>query len=661
MEEMIKKLLLSGKCEYPASGGDEAPFLRSRNYFPVKRRKPWTLVQSALFPLFLVVFSLLLAPPVYAKDFSSFYKVTYEFNQSGEATVTQEISLVNLSPDLYASEYSLSLISGKITNVEAYDKIGPLKTTVDQKGETTIIKLEFNDKVVGKGKILSFILKYKALSLAKKEGNLWQISIPKLANPENIDEFSLSLKVPVEYGKLSVANPTPLENKTADGFYYFSFSKEQVADFGILATFGQYQTFDFKILYQLENSQNVPVLEKIAIPPDTNYQNIYYDSISPLPLDVQADKDQNWLAIYQLSPGEKLQVEVRGQVNIFSQPQKKITASSPKNYLGSSEYWQTNDPKIVSLAKSLKTAANIYKYVSSNLSYDYQGIKSGDVQRTGALAALANPTKSTCSQFTDLFIALCRAAGIPSREVVGFAQTDNPQLNEISQKIDLLHTWPEYFDSDKNTWIAVDPTFGNTTGGLDYFNKFDMNHFAFVIHGESDSLPYPPGSSVNDKSKKIFVSFAEERPKTQTPNFSLEQISPPLIYSLKQNKVVLQLRNNFGGALYQEKIINLNSDSSPKDWSFERILPYSLFKIELTIKPEEKMKDYLKSLAFSYNEIESKKNEIHYNIEVQSLLLRLVFVSVIIFSLIISGLIIAVKRSKKINSQKAKQYSASQN
>ena len=45
----LRNSLLSGKCEYPASDGDEAPFLRSRNYFPVKRRKPWTLVQGASF------------------------------------------------------------------------------------------------------------------------------------------------------------------------------------------------------------------------------------------------------------------------------------------------------------------------------------------------------------------------------------------------------------------------------------------------------------------------------------------------------------------------------------------------------------------------------------------------------------------------------------
>ncbi|MGB9637503.1 MAG: transglutaminase domain-containing protein, partial [Microgenomates group bacterium] len=258
----------------------------------------------------------------------------------------------------------------------------------------------------------------------------------------------------------------------------------------------------------------------------------------------------------------------------------------------------------------------------------------------------ANPAKATCSQFTDLFVALCRAAGIPCREVVGFAQTDNPQLKEISQKIDLLHTWPEYFNADKNTWIAVDPTFGNTTGGLDYFNKFDMNHFAFVIHGESDSLPTPPGSFINDNSKKIFVSFGEERPKPKGPSFALEQISPPLIYTLKQNKIVLQLRNNFGGALYREKITNLNPSSSPKNWSFERILPYSLFKIEMTIKPEEIMKDYSKTLVFSYNETGNGKDEIHYNIKVLSLLLRITFVFIVVFSAIILGLFLAVKKSK---------------
>ena len=266
----------------------------------------------------------LFAAPSFAKDFSSFYKVTYEFDKNGESLVNQEISLINQASNLYVSQYSLSLIGGKISNVEAYDKIGPLKTKLEQKGETTILTLDFNEQVVGKDKILSFILKYKDSGLAKKEGNLWQISIPKLANSEEIDEFQVLIKVPLEYGKISVINPAPQENKIVNGFYNLSFKKENIINFGVAATFGQYQTFNFKITYQLKNLENSPAIEKIAIPPDTNYQTVFYHSITPEPKDVEIDKDGNWLAFYELGPKEELQIETEGAVDVFPQDRKSV-------------------------------------------------------------------------------------------------------------------------------------------------------------------------------------------------------------------------------------------------------------------------------------------------------------------------------------------------
>lgn len=585
---------------------------------------------------------LLIASPVFAKDFSSFYKVTYEFGKNGETAITQEISLVNQVSNLYVSQYSLSLMSGQISNVEAYDKIGPLKTKVEQKGETTIITLDFNDKVVGKDKILSFILKYRASGLAKKEGNLWQISIPKLVNAEDIDEFQVLIKVPLEYGKMSVINPTPFENKIENGFYNLSFKKENIVSYGVMATFGQYQTFNFKILYELKNSENSPKIEKIALPPDTNYQTLFYDSIKPEPFDVKADEDDNWFAFYQLPPRENLLIEVTGQVNLFSQPKKpKISPVSHQDYLSATRYWEANSQKIIDLANKLKTPENIYKFVSTNLTYNYQRVKEGTTIRTGALGALASPRQSTCTQFTDLFIAICRAAGIPAREIVGYSYTDNPQLRQISQDIDLLHSWPEYFDANKNQWTAVDPTWGNTTGGLDYFNKFDMSHFAFVIHGKSDILPPPPGSSMEDElKKKIFVTFGEESLKNVPPLFNIEEISPPVIYSLKNNRVGILFKNNSGKALYSEKVVSLSSDLEPGQWYFERILPFSQFKIEFFVKPKERFKDYTWQLVFTLGE-----NKIKYNIKVKSLLLRLTVLLGSGLSLTIIILILSIRKT----------------
>ena len=127
----------------------------------------------------------------------------------------------------------------------------------------------------------------------------------------------------------------------------------------------------------------------------------------------------------------------------------------------------------------------------SNLTYDYAKAEKGNDWK-GSVYALKNPGSAICTEFTDLFIALSRAAGIPARELEGFAWTENPKLRPLSLSGDVLHAWPEYWDKDKNLWIQIDPTWGNTTGSIDYFTKLDFNHIVLLFMGYRTPLRYLP-------------------------------------------------------------------------------------------------------------------------------------------------------------------------
>lgn len=600
------------------------------------------------------------AKPVLAKDFSSFYKVTYEFDKNGEVSVVQEISLQNLVSDLYVSQYSLSIVGGQLSKIEAFDKIGPLKIKTDLKGESTIVTLSFNENVVGKDKLLSFIFKYHISGLAKKEGSLWQVSIPKLVNSEDINDFDLLLKIPTEYGKLSIINPNPLEQKILDNYFQAKFKKEQITNYGVIATFGLSQIFNFNITYDLKNDGSSPSIQKIAIPPDTNYQRVYYESIDPEPWDVTVDEDGNWLASFLVQPEQSLKINVVGQVNIFSQPkslnfQKGDESSfAEKNCLSASKYWQVNDNKIRQLADKLKTPENIYKFVVSNLTYDYQNIEN-NFARKGALSALTNPKESTCTQFADLFVAIARAAGIPSREVEGYAYTNNPQLKEINAGNDLLHAWPEYFDKQRQEWIMIDPTWGNTTGGLDYFNKFDMSHFTFVIHGKTDTLPFPPGTHKEGESlgKQILVSLSDQELPIQKAQFILESLSPPYVFSGKNQQMEVIFKNKSKMAIYDQNLSIVSTPDSailnkfivPKTWSFGSILPYSTFKINFSLRPEERLKDHSQTLTFTMDGAEA-----NLKIKIKSFILRLSVLLGAFLSIIILLLLFSVRTLKRKHS-----------
>ncbi|MDE2026757.1 MAG: transglutaminase domain-containing protein, partial [Patescibacteria group bacterium] len=201
-------------------------------------------------------------------------------------------------------------------------------------------------------------------------------------------------------------------------------------------------------------------------------------------------------------------------------------------YLEQQQYWQVNNQQIKNLAKQLKTPEAIYEYVVQHVTYDFSRITNGQV-RLGALAVLQNPSSAVCLEFTDLFVTLSRAAGIPAREVDGFANTQNTISRPLSLSQDILHAWPEYYDDTEHSWIMVDPTWGNTTGGVDYFHTLDFDHVAFVVKGVSSTYPIPAGgykfdNQVNEKDVAVTVS---QQRITALPTVSMAISMPPLFMS----------------------------------------------------------------------------------------------------------------------------------
>lgn len=473
-------------------------------------------IVSLTLAVLLFFFSIRLA--VAENEFVSTYNVFYEVKESGITHVTQNISISNTTSNYYVSEYSLTISSTKIHNVYAQDGEGPLKTRVTQTENATEIKAEFNQKVAGLGKTLNFLLSYDSDDIASHNGKIWEVNIPKLAKSDQITGYAITLKVPPAFGKPTYIYPH-IESQA------LIFSKDQLEKSGITLTFGSYQVFQYQLKYHLSNTRNVKVFTEIAIPPQTQYQEIRLDDLSPKPTSVRTDEDGNWLAKYILNPQEAVTVTASGSAKLFLFPQKGTTLSNSmkEKYLRPQKFWESNNPKIVELANSLKTPKAIYDFVVKTLTYDYKRLDT-NTERFGASKILTMPTNAICMEFTDLFIAISRAAGTPARELNGFAYTTNEKLRPLSLVTDVLHSWPEYWDETRKAWIPVDPTWENTTSGVDYFNKLDFNHFVFVIKGVDSETPYPAGSYKQDREKKdVIIDFGEDWVfQPSTPEIKLE-------------------------------------------------------------------------------------------------------------------------------------------
>lgn len=460
-----------------------------------------------------LLFFLSFASFVNAQDkFDISANVQYQVESSGVTKVTHNISIKNLYSDLYATSYSLTLDNINPQNPLASEGQKSLPVSVSKSNNTTTLRVDFPDAVVGKGKERKFKISFDDSSFATRTGEVWEIAIPKLSNPDSFTNYQVSLLIPTSFGQKAYISPNPLQENTSGGFYNYLFSKDSVAKYGISAGFGKFQVFSFNLNYHLENPLSKTATTQIALPPDTAYQKVYYENITPKPTSVDVDKDGNFMATYTLKPRERIDVKVSGSVQIYSAARDFIKPSQEtlnKN-LQASEYWQVNDPQIQQLAKTLKTPKAIYDYVVNTLSYDYNRVRP-NVERLGAKKALQSPDTAICMEFTDLFVALSRAAGIPAREVDGYAYTENPEIEPLSLVADVLHAWPEYWDSSKEVWVPVDPTWGSTTGGVDFFNKLDLRHFAFVMHGQDATKPYPAGSYKlgSNPQKDVFVNFGQ--------------------------------------------------------------------------------------------------------------------------------------------------------
>jgi hypothetical protein len=110
----------------------------------------------------------------------------------------------------------------------------------------------------------------------------------------------------------------------------------------------------------------------------------------------------------------------------------------------------------------------------------------------GALFALKNGY-GECGDYAALFVALCRASGIPARPVVGrWAMPENGSY----------HVWAEFYLQDVG-WVPVDPSFG-PKNNADTFGNLDNNLIIFNKAYDISLVPKPQWIS---QSADLFQTY----------------------------------------------------------------------------------------------------------------------------------------------------------
>lgn len=221
------------------------------------------------------------------------------------------------------------------------------------------------------------------------------------------------------------------------------------------------------------------------IPP---YQQVLEMSISAPEYQTFDDEYGNLIAEFDLSglaPGENLIVEIRYliAVNWLAYDLTKCEVDLPATFTNPELYIESNNPQIRSLAAELaegkinpcEQVRAFYNYIGDRLIYTYNG------RDWGAQAALGE-MGADCSEYSDLMIALSRAAGIPARYLEGLLYLE-PATEALARS---EHAWLEVYLPNIG-WTPMDPTLGRSLGLREkYFAANNPDHI-IVTRGRTPS------------------------------------------------------------------------------------------------------------------------------------------------------------------------------
>ena len=196
------------------------------------------------------------------------------------------------------------------------------------------------------------------------------------------------------------------------------------------------------------------------------------------PYELVVDQLGNQILSYtftDLGPYATIIVKIKTSLLLSSISNKIALKIDTAEFLKPEQYVESDHVDIISKADSftaknnLQTARAIHEWVFNHIK------PSGYFKNErGAHYALKQKT-GDCTEYMDLFTALCRAKNIPCKRVGGYVSDKNSVL-----KVSDYHNWVEFYDGKK--WILTDPQKNKFTEDKD---DYKANYIATRIISSS--------------------------------------------------------------------------------------------------------------------------------------------------------------------------------
>ena len=236
---------------------------------------------------------------------------------------------------------------------------------------------------------------------------------------------------------------------------------------------------------------------------------------------------------------------------------------------------------------------NFGVWIDENLEYDLSATPTGGTHK--ASWVLDNKV-GVCGEFTNLFIAFCRATGIPARFVSGIAYSTDPRMPDEWSP----HAWAEVYFPGKG-WVPVDVTFRE----IGYVNPARV-----VIMKDFDSRN--PGTSYDWS-----VNNASVTTRPLKLNVSVENISKPVESFLDIDSSVAYREVSFGSYnVLNVNVRNKNDFYVPTELRISRSKQIDLLDGQRKLVLMEPFSE--KNFYFLFNVTEDIEKDYKYNFRISA-------------------------------------------
>ncbi len=458
-------------------------------------------------PVFLLVGML---GRVHAQEFDVKIDREYTVNPDASMHVKETHTITNNSTNLLISKSNQETFQVAVIGDDKKKLTDSVATAVIKvDGNTQTYSTDIQDKFaelkvnypkeLRRNQSLTFILDYTNFGLLQNVGALYDIYAPGFVKDFQFVKgntkvsyttvFRISDQLPAE----NFVIPAPTSKETSNGFSVYSFSQESLLGKTIWIQRGRTQFYQFKITQHAQSTDDHDTgylnEYRVILPKDVDEgevtQKVYFTKISPEPFQVVTDSEDNLIGYFKVPTHQDVDITVEGFASV-AKKDVQVGESNSGNlntydaqlvagYTKSAQYWEVDAPQIQTLAKQLEDGTqNVFDIVAKTYQHvvdtiDYSEVKRfGLNERQGALKTLENGS-GVCMEYSDLFLTLSRAQGIPARAAFGYGYDSRLPVNGAE-----AHQWVQVFMPGLGKWVSVDVTWGESGPAL---IGGDLNHF----------------------------------------------------------------------------------------------------------------------------------------------------------------------------------------